>query len=330
MLWANEGIATAEIAARLGRHPAAIRKHVAVLKSLPPSTPSSSFKRRPGGHRKITDKMKDRLRRHVLQHPFKSAKQLRRDVIGWQKISVRSIQHVLKKELGLPSRVAAKKPLLTPAMVKKRLRFCKKYVNWTEEDWTDVMFSDESTFRIVNSRGSTVRRPRTIDRYRQKYTVTTVKHSASVMIWGCFSGRRGRGGLYFLPKNQTMTGARYVSVLENHLAPFMRIHGCTWFLQDGAPCHKSKVVMEKLKDLDIKTMDWPGNSPDLNPIENCWSFMKAKLKDDYTITSLPKLIEAIKMMWVRELPLDYFQKLASSMPRRIKAVMAAKGQMTKY
>jgi hypothetical protein len=28
-------------------------------------------------------------------------------------------------------------------------------------------------------------------------------------------------------------------------------------------------------------MDWPGNSPDLNPIKNCWSFMKAKLKEDY-------------------------------------------------
>jgi hypothetical protein len=79
----------------LGCHPAAIRKHVAVLKSLPPSTPVLSFKRRPGSHRKIWDTMKDRLRRHVLQHPFKSAKQLRRDIIGWQRISVRSIQNVL-------------------------------------------------------------------------------------------------------------------------------------------------------------------------------------------------------------------------------------------
>jgi predicted N-acyltransferase len=46
--------------------------------------------------------------------------------------------------------------------------------------------------------------------------------------------------------------------------------------------------------------------------------------------SLPSLIQAIKMMWVKELPLAFFQKLARSMPRRIKAVMATKGQMTKY
>jgi hypothetical protein len=52
--------------------------------------------------------------------------------------------------------VAAKKPLLTLPMVKKLLRFCKKYKKWTEEDWSDVMFSDDSTFRIVNSRGTMV------------------------------------------------------------------------------------------------------------------------------------------------------------------------------
>jgi hypothetical protein len=43
--------------------------------------------------------------------------------------------------------------------------------------------------------------------------------------------------------------------------------------------------------------------------------MKAKLKEDYTLTSLPSLIQAIKMMWVKGLPLAYFQKLARSMPR---------------
>jgi hypothetical protein len=56
-----------------------------------------------------------------------------------------------------------------------------------------------------------------------------------------FQQLQGRGGIYFLPKNQKMTGARYFPVLENHLALFMRIHGCTWFPQDGAPSHKSKV-----------------------------------------------------------------------------------------
>ncbi len=83
-----------------------------------------------------------------------------------------------------------------------------------------------------------------------------------------------------MPKKQTMNSERYLTVLENHLLPFMRILRSKWFLQDGAPYHKSKVVMSKLKEMEkeFKVLDWSGNSPDLNPIENCWSYMKAQLK----------------------------------------------------
>jgi hypothetical protein len=55
-------------------------------------------------------------------------------------------------------------------------------------------------------------------------------------------------------------------------------------------------------------------------------FLEGHLREDYTITSLPWLIQAIKMMWVKGLPMTYFQKLARSMPRHTKAVMAAKGK----
>jgi hypothetical protein len=70
-----------------------VSKHVAILKSLM----TSAIKRLPGSHRKISAIMKDRQGRHVLRHPFKSATPLRRDIIGWHKISMRMIQHVLQK-----------------------------------------------------------------------------------------------------------------------------------------------------------------------------------------------------------------------------------------
>ena len=60
---------------------------------------------------------------------------------------------------------------------------------------------------------------------------------------------------------------------------FMRLHGTTHFLQDGAPCHRSKIVKSWFAERpEIKLIDWPGNSPDLNPIENVWSWMKNKLQ----------------------------------------------------
>ena len=58
--------------------------------------------------------------------------------------------------------------------------------------------------------------------------------------------------------------------------------------------------------------------------------MKARLKRDSSITSLPKLIKAIQLLWVRGMEVNLFKKLARSMPDRLRAVIKAKGQMTKY
>jgi hypothetical protein len=88
--------------------------------------------------------------------------------------------------------------------------------------------------------------------------------------------------------------------------------------------------MALLREQPFTVMDWPGNSPDLNPIKNVWSIMKARLKRDHTITSLPKLERAIKTMWVSDFPLSLFQELAHSMPTRIKMCLENKGHMTKY
>ncbi|KAI0222937.1 Glutamate carboxypeptidase 2 [Lamellibrachia satsuma] len=46
-------------------------------------------------------------------------------------------------------------------------------------------------------------------------------------------------------------------------------------MQDGAPCHQSKVATDFLKN-KISLLEWPENSPDLNPIDNLWTIMKDK------------------------------------------------------
>jgi hypothetical protein len=61
--------------------------------------------------------------------------------------------------------------------------------------------------------------------------------------------------------------------------------------------------MTLMKEKQISVMDWPGNLPDLNPIENLWAIMKARLKRVPKITSLPLLDKAIKMMWAKDLPI---------------------------
>ncbi len=62
-----------------------------------------------------------------------------------------------------------------------------------------------------------------------------------------------------------MNGCCYITVLEQHLLPFMRIHRCTGFLQDRAPCHKVEVAIAKLQEMEkeFHVIDWPSILPDL-------------------------------------------------------------------
>ena len=64
-------------------------------------------------------------------------------------------------------------------------------------DWRKVMFCDESTSRLVLRGFKMVGRPSGVSRYDSRYIIKTVKHRKSVMVWGDFSGDKGRGGLCF-------------------------------------------------------------------------------------------------------------------------------------
>lgn len=329
LAWAAIGISTKEIALRMGRSQRSVQRLILAARDLPTNTIP---KRKAGSGRPWTISKSDMriLKRHVIAYPTITAARIKIElpkIVGH--LSERRIQEILRDVLKLPSRSAAKKPLLTKAMKKKRLAFCKKYKDWTEEQWSHVMFSDESMFKCIRSASTKVRRPVNSNRYDPRFTVKTVKHPEQVMVWGCFTGANGRGGLYFLPKGQMMNGDTYKTVLEEHLLRYMTAFRATHFLHDGAPCHKTKKITTLLENCEFEVIDWPGNSPDLNPIENCWNLMKDRLKDKNTI-SLPLLIEEIKKLWCTSLPEGYLRKLSDSMPNRIKAVIRNKGEMTKY
>ena len=167
-----------------------------------------------------------------------------------------------------------KKTLLNGKMMKKNLNFAKNYKHWTSQQWRKVMFLDESTFRLVRGQSKVVKRPLNVRRHDPRYTVKTVKHPDSVMVWGAISGIHGEGGLYLLPINATMGGSNYLGVLDDHLLPFWGIHQPTHFMHDGAPAYRTKLVTKWLKETDIPVLEWPGNIPDLNPIKNGWNVMK--------------------------------------------------------
>ena len=134
---------------------------------------------------------------------------------------------------------------------------------------------------------------------------------------------------FFLPVGMTMNAQQYLDLLKNKLKLHMTIHNCSVFMQDGAPCHRAKIVTQFLKSKKIHLLDWPGNSPDLNPIENLWKVLKDKVSERQP-TNAKMLEQAIKEVWVREITIEYCRNLVESIPKRSEAVIKAKGGPTKY
>jgi len=76
-------------------------------------------------------------------------------------------------------------------------------------------------------------------------------------------------------------------------------------------------------------LDWPGNSPDLNPIENLWHILKVKITKEKPKT-LKELDRILENVWYNGIPLEIIQNLVDSMPTRIKSVIKNNGGPTKY
>jgi hypothetical protein len=140
------------------------------------------------------------LEKFVKKNPHATVSDIKELVPELAAVSEKHTNWLIVNKLKIWSRIAAQKPLLTEKMKVKRLAFAKKYVGWTEEDWSRIMFSDESMFRCIRASRIRVRRPSGTKRFDTQYTIKTVKHPDSVMVWASFSGSCGQSGIFFLPR----------------------------------------------------------------------------------------------------------------------------------
>ena len=240
--------------------------------------------------------------------------------------SVSSTKRVLR-EHGLFGRRPAKKPFISLKNRRARISFAKSHVDWTVADWSKVLFSDESKFEIFNKNVQYIRR-RVGERFNVANLSPTVKHGCgNIMVWGAFSAV-GVGPLKLIEGKMTKTV--YRDILNDVMYPYAKENLSEDFIfqQDNDPKHTSKIVKEWFRSEKVSILEWPSQSPDLNPIENLWNELKRSCAGIRSINASAKF-KLLERKWL-EISQEKIVDLIVSMQNRMKAVIEAKGFPTRY
>lgn len=281
-----------------------------------------------GRKRKTTPRTDKFLVRNSKMHPRKTSTDLQSELLATGVCVDSSTVRRRLIEAGRFARKPISKQLLTPAMKKKRLNWARKYQSWTAQDWKKVVFSDETHFLVQGFRPTFVRRS-VGEPIREQHLIQKVKHPQKQMFWGYFTSG-GPGSL--VPVEGMMNSKKYISVIERKLVPMMQTFagGVGFFQQDLAPCHTSKLTKKFFQEQKITVLDWPGNSPDVNPIENLWSIVKRRVSA-MDCSTKKTMIENVINVWFRDDEIKILcSNLVESMPKRVQDIIQARGGHISY
>ena len=207
--------------------------------------------------------------------------------------------------------------ILSKRHMTAHLEFAKEHLKDSQTMRKKILWSYETKIELF---GPNAKR----HVWRKPGTILMLKYGGgSIVLWGCFSAA-GTGRLVRVKGK--MNGAKYREILDENLlqsAQDLRLWRRFTFQQENDPKHTAKTMLEKLRDKSLNALELPSQSPDLNPIGYLWRDLKISVQQlsPSNLTDLEKNGRNSKQSCA---------KLVASYPRRLKAVIAAKGASTKY
>lgn len=240
--------------------------------------------------------------------------------------TIRNRLHEINLRSGRPLRV----PPLTRGNRGARLLWAQDHRNWANEQWSYVMFSDESRFGMYNdSRRIRVwRQPGRVNRLNAVQEVHSFR-GGTIMVWAGIS-IGGRTDLVLIERN--MTAQVYLEqVILPVVVPYAGAVGENFiFMQDNARPHVARIVMNVLEQQHISLLEWPAQSPDMNPLEHLWDKLQRKVTNSNDHINGPReLFRVLQREW-RAIPQEEIDNLILTIRNRIRAVINNRGGHTDY
>jgi DDE superfamily endonuclease/Helix-turn-helix domain len=243
--------------------------------------------------------------------------------------SVYAIRYALK-QAGFKRYVAYRKP---PIIEKNRVIRLEKSLqrkDWPMERWEEILWSDETWVTAGRHRKTYVTR-REDEALDPNCIVEREQRPRGWMFWGSYSVKYGKGPCLFWEKDWgSITAEKYSEKVVPLVCGWFRMHSGQIFMQDNASSHVAALTRKELEERNIPIYDHPPFSPDLNPIENAWNWMKDYIGRHFPAKmSYDQLRAAVKEAW-EAIPEDFLRDLVYSMHDRCLAVIDANGMHTKY
>ena len=223
--------------------------------------------------------------------------------------------------------------LLTEKRKMASYEWAKKYESWTVENWRQVIFSDETKIYRLDSDGKQwvwIKKGKPLRQHNFNFKYKG--DGGHLMIWSCITAR---GPGYMVKIDNGLDAQLYCDILNSDLIMTLNEYG--WdlkdiiFQHDNDPKHTAATTKSLTSKSNMKVLDWPPFSPDMNPIEHMWSFLKKRLNQyDWDPKNLKEAFVRGADIWYKEVTPEMCCKYIDSMPKRIEALIEAKGGMTKY
>jgi hypothetical protein len=248
--------------------------------------------------------------------------------------------HTAARELGYCRRKAHKKGFSDdPRVWAQRVAFAQEGITWDRERLQRQMFSDEVwAFGGAHTESWVTVKEDGSDRYWPENLQHKYSKAPAWMFHGTIVDGKKGPAVFWEKEWGTVNSERYNTYILSGIQAFIRQHPLEGyiFMHDGAGPHRSIETKFNLFQREIRNIQFPPYSPDLNLIEHVWNWMKNWIQEHYWKAryrpdriSFAELRMIIWEAW-NAVPDDYIQTLYNSWWKRCQAIINANGGPTKY